>query len=245
MKIFRSKAALAAVVATSFILHSAAASAGNIRGWTTTNQPRVQQPGKPLVSVPAPNSAQTVQPQPGTWTNPGDTSSPTVSTPAQQPGPSRPRAGPRTTPRTGFSGMPPQLSIAQDECVVLIKANKPFPGDGGFATGSIYGYGDATSVDPGDALSHLGDLEYGKTREYVVLEKGDYVIMYRPELLYLQNLHKNNPVEFLVRITGIQMPGSGPDDWTRGSKRRSILSPGEMASFDDGRSTALIKVRCP
>lgn len=231
MKIFRLQAALAAVVATSFILYSAAASAGNIRGWTTTNQPRIQQPGKPLVSVPAPNSAQTVQPQPGTWTNPGNTSSPTVSTPAQQPGPSRPRAGPRTTPRTGFGDAPPELSIAQDECVVLIRAEDP----------SL----EYNIQDSADALRNLGNPDYGKTTEYVVLEKGDYVIMYRPELVNIQNLNKHNPVEILVRTLGVQMPSYGPDDWTEGRKSRSMLSPGEKASFDDGRSTALIKVRCP
>lgn len=64
-------------------------SAGNLPNWggqTTTTQPQpVQQPRQPLVSEPAPISAQTVQSQqPRTWTAPTSTSSPTVSTPTQQ-----------------------------------------------------------------------------------------------------------------------------------------------------------------
>jgi hypothetical protein len=63
--------------------------AGNIPSWggaTTTTQPQpIQQPRHPIVSQPAPITAQTVQTtQPRSWKAPATTSSLTVSTPVQQ-----------------------------------------------------------------------------------------------------------------------------------------------------------------
>ncbi len=107
MKIFRSLAALAGVVAISFILYSAAASAGNLPSWggatTTTNQPQVQQPGQPFVSEPAPVPAQTVQPPPpSSWSPPrttsGTTSSPSGTAPVQRSRSFRPTTRSRTAP---------------------------------------------------------------------------------------------------------------------------------------------------
>lgn len=94
MNSFLPKSVIAITAAASVLFSGTYVAGGNMPGWgslNTTNQPQVQQPGQPLVSEPAPVPAQTEQPPPpGSWSPPrttsGTTSSPTVSTPTQQPG---------------------------------------------------------------------------------------------------------------------------------------------------------------
>ncbi|HDL52549.1 MAG TPA: hypothetical protein ENH32_01095 [Proteobacteria bacterium] len=133
------------------------------------------------------------------------------------------------------------MSIAQDECVLYLEYTNPAYSELGMQTA---GFG--TVILPSEdelaaAMANGGPY----ISNYIVLEKGDYKAMYLPELILLQNLNKNNSVEFLVRLPGINMTGAGLDDWTKGKKRSSTLRPGESAQFDEGSGTTLIKVRCP
>ncbi len=107
MKTSISKSGFAVIAAAVVLLGSQWAMAGNLPGWgggvTTQPQP-IQQPRQPLISQPAANVAPSVQvPQPGTWTVPGTTSTPTVVTPTQQPRSFQPGARSKVTPRTGFT----------------------------------------------------------------------------------------------------------------------------------------------
>lgn len=118
MNTFLSKATLAIVVAMSFLLGGQWALAGNLPKWggaTTTTQPQptqqpTQQPRQPLVSAPAPITAQTIQPTPpSSWTAPGSTSSPTGSTPMQQQPTYQPK--PVYQPNTQFQTAPTPLRL--------------------------------------------------------------------------------------------------------------------------------------
>jgi hypothetical protein len=78
-----SKPVFASFVAAVVLLGGQLTWAGNLPTWggaTTTNEPQQVQQPRPLVSQPAPITAQTVKPpQPGTWTAPGTTVTPTVT----------------------------------------------------------------------------------------------------------------------------------------------------------------------
>ena len=235
MSIFMSRSVFAVAVVAGVLLggHWAMAASPGWSGATTTNQPRIQQPRKPLVSEPEPIPAQTVQPtQPRSWTSPGATSRPTgSSTPVQQ----------RVSQPTAREAEIP-MSIAQDECVLFIQILNPDPLSGYSAPGT----GSAWDAVTMEAAPMVGDRFYIK--EYVVLEKGDYQVMYLPDLLLILNINKNNSVEFLVRLPGINLINrvhADPDDWTKGKKSRITLGPGEKAEFDHGSAATLIKVRCP
>ena len=248
MNSFLSKAFLAIVVAMSFLLGGELASAGNVPKWggaTTTTQPQpIQQPRKPLVSQPEAIPAQTVQPQqPRFRTSPSTTSSPTVSTPVHQ------RV---SQPKLNSGEAETPMSIAQDECVLQYGSTNPAWTQAMMSTGATgpfggLGGGVLSSLDPATAAAVLdGSLTPYITRD-VVLEKGDYQVMYIPEVTIIQNLNKNNSVEFLVRLPGINMVNTvhtDLDDWTKGKKSRITLRPGDSSQFDEGSGTTLIKVRC-
>jgi hypothetical protein len=254
MNTFLSKATLAIVVAMSFLLGGQWASAASLPGWggaTTTTQPQpIQQPRQPLVSQPSTNTAQTVQaPQSGTWTTPGTTSgtptNSTVSTPVQQ------RV---SQPKVGEAEV--TMSIAQDECALFLKYLHPDPyaayaaqmagnSGGSFAADSVANFFGG-SQNSSSASSMNDDWAYIK--EFIVLEKGDYQVMYLSDLLLIMNINSNNSVEFLVRLPGVNRINGvhiGADDWTKGKKSRITLRPGENVQFDNGSATTLIKVRCP
>ena len=249
---FMSKSVFAVVVVISVLLGGTWASAAPPKwgGATTTTQPQpVQQPRQPLVSQPSANTAQPVQPpQSGTWTTPRATSRPTgSSTPVQQ------RV---SQPTVGGAEDETPMSIAQDECALFLKYLHPDPysayaaqmagsSGGSFAADSVANFFGG-SQDSTSASSMNDDWAYIK--EFIVLEKGDYQVMYLPDLLLITNINRNNSVEFLVRLPGVNRVNgvhAGADDWTIGKKSRITLRPGENAQFDYGSATTLIKVRCP
>ncbi len=249
MSIFKSISAIAVVV-TSVLLGVQWVSAAPPKwgGATTTTQPQpIQQPRKPLVSQPSANTAQTVQaPQSGTWTTPGTTSgttrSPTVSTPVQQ------RV---SQPRVGGAEPETPMSIAQDECVLSYSVSNPsyYENYTGASSAGAGVFGAPVMPSAEEVAAYQAAVSYDPfLTKYVVLVKGDYQVVYVPELLYIQNLNKNNSVEFLVRLPGINMINevhADPDDWTKGKKSRITLRPGERVQFDESSGTTLIKVRCP
>ena len=238
MKIFRLKTAIVAVIAISLFIYCELASAGSLPVWggtTTTNQPsQIQQPREPLVSEPGTVPAQTVQsPEPTLRTSPGTISPPTVSTPMQQ----------RISQPTVREGETP-MSIAQDECVLYLGYTNPAYYEVGMQSGPF----GTVSMPSADELAAAMAAGGPYILNYIVLEKGDYKVMYLPELILMQNLNKNNSVEVLVRLPGINMINSvhtDPDDWTKGKKSRITLRPGESTQFDSGSGATLIKVSCP
>ena len=89
MSAFRSRSVVSVAVAALVLLGGQWTWAGNLPVWggaTTTDQPSVQQPSKPLASEPAVNTGPTIQPvQTRPWRSPGTTLTPaTTKTPVQQ-----------------------------------------------------------------------------------------------------------------------------------------------------------------
>ncbi len=114
MNTFLLKSLFTITVAVGVVFGGQLASAGNLPSWggaTTTTQPQpIQPPRQPLVSEPAPITAQTIQPTPpSSWTAPGNTSSPTGSTPTQQQPTYQPK--PVYQPNTQFQTAPTPLRL--------------------------------------------------------------------------------------------------------------------------------------
>ncbi|MCJ7499100.1 hypothetical protein MUP29_02495 [bacterium] len=149
------------------------------------------------------------------------------------------------------------MSVAQDECVLFTKIWNPDPYSDssaatpgrGVAAESVANFfgsgGDSMGTAPSDEETAAELDNFYFIKGYVVLEKGDYQVMYLQDLNFLRNINNNNSVEIIVRLPGINKISPGPDDWTKGKKSRITLRPGEMAEFDDGSGATLIKVRCP
>ena len=120
--------------------------AGNLPVWgggTTTTQPQIQEPSKPIGSEPTTAPAQTVQPsQPGIWTAPSTTSSPTVTTPIQQPRTFQ--LQPSVAPRTGLPSKEPSTRPLISATPVQETATQYGP----VGHGEIQGYD--SSSDPPD-----------------------------------------------------------------------------------------------
>jgi len=151
-------------------------------------------------------------------------------------------------PKVGAGEAERPMSIAQDECVLQYGAPNPAWAQAVASSGAtgLFGTGGGfSSLDPATVAAVLDGSLTPFITGNVVLEKGDYQIMYIPKVTIIQNINKYNSVEYLVRLPGIDIVGTGPDDWTKGKKSRITLRPGDSAQFEEGSGTTLIKVRCP